>query len=247
MKPVRPQLDLEGLLDGEIDRDVRTVAGPSPKPSQAGYSALAKSEKSPLWAASAKTIAGLATAGLLALAGSVAATAATGSPNPAVWGSAVTHAVATCTGSLAPGQHGIGPCVSRVAQQNGEQHRAPQAPQAPGPQPTTPPTTPKPTAQTDNTPATPAPASGHPTGRPSTLPPPGASAPGAGHPTGRPSVPPSPATPAPPPSHPTRQPAGVPTPAQSPGPARRPWSGTGGSPTSYPTWDPVSPGTSWHR
>ncbi len=62
------------------------------------------------------TVATLAVAG----AGAVTATAATGSPNPSVWGKTVTAAVTTCKNDLKDGVHGIGPCVSDVAQQRGK-------------------------------------------------------------------------------------------------------------------------------
>jgi|SRR5579859_4024161 len=65
------------------------------------------------------TVATLAVAG----AGAVTATAATGSPNPTVWGKAVTAAVTTCKADLKDGVHGIGPCVSDVAKQKGQQER----------------------------------------------------------------------------------------------------------------------------
>lgn len=79
---------------------------------------------SSLTAASTKAAAGLATAALVAGGGSVAATAATGTTNPAVWGKTVTAAVATCKGKLTDGQHGIGQCVSTVAKQKGAEERA---------------------------------------------------------------------------------------------------------------------------
>ena len=63
------------------------------------------------------TVATLAVAG----AGAVTATAATGSPNPAVWGKTVTAAVTTCKNDLKDGVHGIGPCVSAVAKHKGKQ------------------------------------------------------------------------------------------------------------------------------
>jgi cytochrome c2 len=63
------------------------------------------------------TVATLAVAG----AGAVTATAATGSPNPAVWGKTVTDAVTSCRNDLKDGVHGIGPCVSTVAKRNGKQ------------------------------------------------------------------------------------------------------------------------------
>ena len=67
------------------------------------------------------TVATLAVAG----AGAVTATAATGSPNPAVWGKTVTAAVTSCSKSdvTKDGVHGIGTCVSDVAKQKGQEER----------------------------------------------------------------------------------------------------------------------------
>jgi hypothetical protein len=66
------------------------------------------------------TVATLAVAG----AGAVTATAATGSPNPAVWGATVTAAVTTCKNDLKDGVHGIGSCVSAAAKLKGKQESA---------------------------------------------------------------------------------------------------------------------------
>ena len=56
--------------------------------------------------------------------GAIAAGAATGSPNPLVWGQHVSDAVATCKSELANGEHGIGKCVSAFAHQKGAQNGA---------------------------------------------------------------------------------------------------------------------------
>lgn len=56
----------------------------------------------------------LAASSLAALS-AITAMAATGSPNPQVWGRQVSAAVETCKQQLKPGQHGIGACVSAFA------------------------------------------------------------------------------------------------------------------------------------
>jgi hypothetical protein len=77
-------------------------------------------------AATGIAVATLAVAG----AGAVTATAVTGSPNPTVWGKAVTTAVATCKADLKDGAHSIGTCVSDVAKQKGQQERDQHSPAA---------------------------------------------------------------------------------------------------------------------
>ena len=64
----------------------------------------------------------LTTTAVAALAGAgVAAKAVTtGDPNPINWGSQVTQQVTTCKAALAPGEHGIGQCVSDFAKQHGQ-------------------------------------------------------------------------------------------------------------------------------
>jgi len=54
-----------------------------------------------------------------AAAVSIAGTAATGSPNPAVWGQQVSDYVSACKDKLADGQHGIGSCVAPFASSHG--------------------------------------------------------------------------------------------------------------------------------
>jgi len=54
-----------------------------------------------------------------AAAVSIAGTAATGSPNPAVWGQQVSDYVSACREKLADGQHGIGSCVAPFASAHG--------------------------------------------------------------------------------------------------------------------------------
>jgi hypothetical protein len=48
-------------------------------------------------------------------------TAATGTPNPLVWGQQVMDQVQKCKDQLGAGQHGIGQCVSQFAKQHGDQ------------------------------------------------------------------------------------------------------------------------------
>ncbi len=59
----------------------------------------------------------------LAATTAIAAAAATGSPNPVVWGQYVKNVVTTCKDQLQSGQHGIGDCVSAAARQKGAQER----------------------------------------------------------------------------------------------------------------------------
>ncbi len=59
----------------------------------------------------------------LAATTAIAAAAATGSPNPVVWGQFMRNAVTTCKDKLQSGQHGIGDCVSAAARQKGAQER----------------------------------------------------------------------------------------------------------------------------
>ena len=122
--------DLDRLLDQELQRSVGGLTGPSSAPSQSAYHVFAIGGKSMSFlssvtaAASTKAAAGLAAAALVAGGGSVAATAATGSANPTVWGKTVTAAVESCKADLKPGEHGIGQCVSAVASRKGAEERA---------------------------------------------------------------------------------------------------------------------------
>jgi len=122
--------DLDHLLEQELKKNVGRVQGPSPNVAQSAYHVFAiggqsmSSLSSLIAAASTKAAAGLAVAALAVGGGSIAATAATGSTNPDVWGKTVTAAVASCKDKLTDGQHGIGQCVSTVAKQKGAEERA---------------------------------------------------------------------------------------------------------------------------
>ena len=134
-------------------------------------------------AASTKAAAGLAVAALAVGGGSIAATAATGTTNPAVWGKTVTAAVATCKDKLTDSQHGIGQCVSAVAKQKGAEERAKHS-EAGETHPTGKPTD-LPGGKPSSLPG--GPPTGVPAGPPSSVPP----ASNGGHPTGPPVSPPS--------------------------------------------------------
>src|SRR5437660_9748729 len=70
-----------------------------------------------------KLATGVAVAAFAAAAAGVATeVAVTGSLNPTNWGQSVTKAVQTCKDNLrASGTRGIGPCVSAIAKQHGQQ------------------------------------------------------------------------------------------------------------------------------
>jgi hypothetical protein len=74
-------------------------------------------------ALSLKLLTGIAVAAAaVVVAGAATEVAVTGSLNPTNWGEHVTQAVQTCKDTLrASGTRGIGPCVSAVANQHGEQ------------------------------------------------------------------------------------------------------------------------------
>src|SRR3989442_11016688 len=75
-----------------------------------------------------KVLTGFAVAAFAAVAaGAATEVAVTGSLNPADWGQQVTQTVQTCKDTLrASGTRGIGPCVSAIAKQHGQQqsHKA---------------------------------------------------------------------------------------------------------------------------
>ncbi|GAC1331192.1 MAG: hypothetical protein NVSMB17_09080 [Candidatus Dormibacteria bacterium] len=123
-------LDLDKLLDAELRQKVAGISGPSARVGQSAYHAafLTGGTMTPLATlaamASSKAAAGIAVATLAIGGGTAAVASATGSSDPAVWGKTVTAAVSTCKSHLAPGTHGIGECVSKVAQEKGEAERA---------------------------------------------------------------------------------------------------------------------------
>ncbi len=183
--------DLDHLLEQEFQRRVGGLQGPSPNVAQSAYHVFAIGGKSMSLlstltaAATTKAAAGLATAALVLGGGSVAATAATGSPNPAVWGKIVNAAVTTCKDHLTDGRHGIGQCVSALAKQKGAEQRAQhsQASQARQNRPTGKPTD-LATGKPSSLPG------GYPTGVPAGPPGSPPAALGGGHPTGAPVTPP---------------------------------------------------------
>jgi hypothetical protein len=192
-------LDLDDLLERELRRRVGSLRGPSPEVRQAAYrTGRATGGKTmPLLsslaaAASSKAAVGLATAALVIGGGSAAAAVATDSTDPGTWGKTVTDAVASCKSQLGDGEHRIGQCVSAVAKQNGQAHRAANA--ASSARENEPHHTPSPHPQgTDR--AHPAPAgTPHPGGRPTDVRAAPASPPASegGHPTRPPVTPPTP-------------------------------------------------------
>ena len=119
-------------LERELARTARKLVGPSPAPSQSAYHRPAHGRGSrslfpAVATASSRAVAGLVAACMLGAGGAVAATTATGSANPVVWGSTVSRAVATCRGSLPSGQPGAGPCIAGISGQNGRGDRTPPA------------------------------------------------------------------------------------------------------------------------
>ncbi len=74
-------------------------------------------------ALSLKLLTGIAVAAAaVVVAGAATEVAVTGSLNPTNWGEHVTQAVQSCKDTLrASGTRGIGPCVSAIANQHGEQ------------------------------------------------------------------------------------------------------------------------------
>ena len=116
-------------LEQQLHQTAAKAGGPSPAPAQAQYhgaylqgglkmSVLAKV----VAAVSTKGAAGLAVAFLaVGAAGVVTEASVTGSANPKDWGQAVVDQVNKCKDALAPGQHGIGQCVSAFAKTHGKE------------------------------------------------------------------------------------------------------------------------------
>jgi len=128
------------LLQQEFQRAAGNLEGPTPSAGQSAYHATfisggsAVSVFSSITAAVTTKAAIAATAATLVVGGAAAGTVATGSPNPANWGSAVVQAVQGCkttvgTGSdttktASPGRDNVGQCVSAFAKQHGAAERA---------------------------------------------------------------------------------------------------------------------------
>lgn len=179
--------DLERELERELARAAEKLSGPSPRPAQSAYHRFARRPAVGTLLRSATSVyrgaaASAAAACLLLGGGALAATAATGSPDPVVWGTSVTRAVATCRDSLPPGERGIGPCVASVARPVSPAERTSHVVATPAPVPATGPSGTDPSATPAAQPP-PAAASTPPSGgtnqdpntpgsgRPSTLPP----------------------------------------------------------------------------
>jgi hypothetical protein len=105
----------------------------------------------------------VAAAALVVGAAGVGESVISGSTNPSDWGKQVVKQVNTCKDALAPGSHGIGPCVSAFAsskhQGKGAEHRATPTPghgqHTPGPPPGKGRATPRPTPTPHSHPAPP--------------------------------------------------------------------------------------------
>ena len=111
--------DLERELEQELHRVLDPIsAQPIPaRHSPPRHGVVARVVGGAGAAATLKLLSGVAVA---AAAVTVAGTAATGSPNPMVWGQQVSSYVSTCKDKLAAGQHGIGDCVSTFANSHGQ-------------------------------------------------------------------------------------------------------------------------------
>ena len=104
--------DLERELEQMLHRVIDPIAARPIPPRRAVHSRSAIKTVSG-GAGAALTLKVLAGAVAAAAAVTVGGAAATGSVNPANWGTAVTQRVQTCKDNLAnSGGHGIGPCVS---------------------------------------------------------------------------------------------------------------------------------------
>ena len=128
------------LLQQELQRAAGNLEGPTPSAGQSAYHAAfisggsAVSVFSSIAAAVTTKAAVAATAATLVVGGAAAGTVATGSPNPANWGSAVVAAVQGCKTSVGTGadsaktassaRDNVGQCVSTFAKQHGAAERA---------------------------------------------------------------------------------------------------------------------------
>ncbi len=110
--------DFERELEQELHRVLDPIASlPTPARHSPSHGAFARILGGAGAAVTLKLVSGVAVA---AAAVTVAGAAATGSPNPAVWGQQVSDYVSACQHKLADGQHGIGDCVSAFASTHGQ-------------------------------------------------------------------------------------------------------------------------------
>ena len=128
------------LLNQELTRAAGNLKGPNPSAGQSAYHAAftsggsALSVFSTITAAVTTKAAIAATAATLVVGGAAAGTVATGSLNPANWGSAVVQAVQGCKTTIGTGsdsaktastaRENVGQCVSAFARQHGAAERA---------------------------------------------------------------------------------------------------------------------------
>jgi hypothetical protein len=119
------QGDFENELERELHRILDPIAAaPIPLRRAPSSGGIMKRLLGGVGAAlSLKLLTGIAVAAAaVVVAGAATEVAVTGSLNPTNWGEHVTQAVQTCKDTLrASGTRGIGPCVSAVANQHGEQ------------------------------------------------------------------------------------------------------------------------------
>jgi hypothetical protein len=130
----------ETFIEAQLNQHLGPLVGSAIPPAAGRFAAAAlgagisASAGSGLFAAvTTKTAAVIATAGLAAGGGgAVAATVATGSSNPVVWGQQVKAAVTQCKTELSPGERGVGHCVSHVVTAQQDLLPSPAATATPG-------------------------------------------------------------------------------------------------------------------
>jgi hypothetical protein len=110
--------ELEGELEEELRRVLDPVSAHAIPPLRLG-SGRTRARAVLGGAGAALTVKLMSGVVVAAAAVSIAGTAATGSPNPAVWGQQVSDYVSACKDKLADGQHGIGSCVAPFASSHG--------------------------------------------------------------------------------------------------------------------------------
>lgn len=135
-------LDLDRLLEQELNRTAGRLSGPSPLAGQSAYhaalasgGALLSPVASVTALVSSKVAIAVAATTLVVGGAAVTATAATGSPNPASWGSLVVQVVQGCKAGAGQGptaanktasgaRDNVGQCVSAFASRHGQLERS---------------------------------------------------------------------------------------------------------------------------
>jgi hypothetical protein len=118
-------VNFDDWLTHELRRGVHVSTGHPPVPRYASLPAAPSAGLLHTLGAAAKSKAVITATALSVVAGGGvgAKVAVTGNADPFVWGQRVKQQVVTCKQDLAPGQHGIGTCVSGFARQHGVQAR----------------------------------------------------------------------------------------------------------------------------